>query len=67
MVNESVFLLKSGIINHEIADIKKNFWSVIREYAGPRTVNREWVRVYCICIIYTLQNVDMNVIFWESC
>ena len=28
--------------------MKKNFKSKIREYAGPRTVNRDWVRVCCI-------------------
>ena len=38
---------------HEIAEITKNiFDSKIREYAGPRTVNCELVRVYCIYIIY---------------
>ena len=33
---------------NEIAEIiKENFESKIRMYAGPRTVNREWVMVYC--------------------
>ena len=54
------FSAKNGLINsRNCRNYLKNFESKIREYAGPRTVNREWVRVFCIYYIFHV-NYDVD-------
>ena len=47
---------------HKIAEInKKNFESKIREYAGPRMDNGEWVRVYCILKTWDISSANAKI------
>ena len=51
------FSAKNGLRNSR--NCRKNFENKIRECAGPRTVNREWVRIYCI-YVYGVLAINVN-------